>query len=221
MFADDGRATPRPALEEYLETLLTAVEDGRGSLGELAESADEARSALTGLAELSNPNQRVDPFTREFNGSWQVGAMLSWSPNDFFVADKRASRVKADRSVTESDIRLLELALAAGADPHARDSYDGTGLIRAAHRGHARVIGRLLQAGVDVDHVNRLGWTALLEAVILGDGSPRHVETVRQLLDGGADPRLADRDGVTPLVHAERSGQIAVADLLRAAEEGG
>ncbi|CPJ76762.1 Uncharacterised protein [Bordetella pertussis] len=28
----------------------------------------------------------------------------------------------------------------------------------------------LLRAGVDPDHVNRLGWTGLLEAIILGDG---------------------------------------------------
>ena len=40
VFADGGRAASRPALEEHLETLLAAVEDGRGSLGELAESAE-------------------------------------------------------------------------------------------------------------------------------------------------------------------------------------
>jgi outer membrane protein TolC len=76
---------------------------------------------LTGLAELSNPNQRVDPFTREFKPSWQVGAVLSWSPNDFFVADKRANRVAADRSVTETDIRLLELALRGEVDQAYED----------------------------------------------------------------------------------------------------
>lgn len=76
---------------------------------------------LTGLAELSNPNQRVDPFTSELNGSWQVGAVLSWSPNDFFVADKRANRVAADRAVTETDIRLLELALRGEVDQAYED----------------------------------------------------------------------------------------------------
>lgn len=76
---------------------------------------------LTGLAELSNPNQRVEPFTREFNGSWQVGAVLSWSPNDFFVADKRAERARADRAVTETDVRLLELALRGEVDQAYED----------------------------------------------------------------------------------------------------
>ncbi len=115
------------------------------------------------------------------------------------------------------DPRLLELTLAAGADVGAKDSYNGTGLIRAAERGHPRIVDRLLRAGVEVEVDNRLGWTALLEAVILGDGGPAHVETVRLLLDGGADPSLPDRDGTTPLTHAERRSQSAVVDLLRAA----
>ena len=35
---------------------------------------------------------------------------------------------------------------------------------------------------MEVDHVNRLGWTALHEAIILGDGSQRYVDTVRELV---------------------------------------
>jgi ankyrin repeat protein len=54
--------------------------------------------------------------------------------------------------------RLLELVLAGGADVRARDSYDGTGLIRAAERGHAGIV-RRLETDIDLDHVNRLGWT--------------------------------------------------------------
>ena len=68
------------------------------------------------------------------------------------------------------DPALLELTLANGADVDAKDSYNGTGLIRAAHRGYAEIVQRLIDAEIELDHVNRLGWTALLEAVILGDG---------------------------------------------------
>ena len=90
------------------------------------------------------------------------------------------------------------------ATSRANDSYNGTGLIRAADRGHAAVAGRLVQAGVAVDHVNRLGWTALHEAIILGDGSGRYVDTVRVLVAADADLRLPSRrDGVRPLAHAE------------------
>jgi len=53
--------------------------------------------------------------------------------------------------------------------------YDGTALIAAAHLGHHEVVKALVDAGAPLDHVNNLGWTALIEAVILGDGGPRHI----------------------------------------------
>lgn len=74
-----------------------------------------------------------------------------------------------------------------------------------------------MTSGIDVNHVNNLGWTCLLEIVILGDGGPRHQEVARLVLDAGANPNLADRDGVTPLQHARKRGQSAVAKLIAAA----
>jgi hypothetical protein len=35
--------------------------------------------------------------------------------------------------------------------------------------------------------VNPFGWTALLEAIILGGGGRRHSEALRLLIDGGAN----------------------------------
>jgi ankyrin repeat protein len=83
------------------------------------------------------------------------------------------------------DPRLLELTLANGADVDAKDGYIGTGLIRAADRGHVRIVERLLDTEVEIDHVNRLGWTALLEAIILGGGDRGHTEVVRLLVEAG------------------------------------
>ena len=121
-------------------------------------------------------------------------------------------------STSEGYLALLELTLAAGADVDAKDSFNGTGLIRAADRGHADIAGRLVRAGVEVDHINRLGWTALHEAIILGDGSARYVDTVRVLVAAGADLQLASRrDAVRPLQHAETRGHAEIAALLRAA----
>ena len=115
------------------------------------------------------------------------------------------------------DPRLLELTLDAGADVDAKDSYNGTGLIRAAERGHARIVRRLLTTDIDLDHVNRLGWTALLEAIILGEGGRAHTDTVRLLVDAGADVNLADRDGTTPLAHARRRDMTAIERILQRA----
>jgi uncharacterized protein len=70
------------------------------------------------------------------------------------------------------DPRLLELTLGNGARVNDKNSFNGTGLIRAAERGHPRIVRHLLRAGIDRDHVNRLGWTALHEAIVLGDARP-------------------------------------------------
>jgi len=116
------------------------------------------------------------------------------------------------------DPRLLDLTLANGANVRRLDSFNGTGLIRAAERGNVRIIRRLVRTDIPVDHVNRLGWTALHEAVILGNGGPRYVQVVRLLVDAGADVnRPSQRDGVRPLVHASDRGFDDVARVLRAA----
>lgn len=112
-------------------------------------------------------------------------------------------------------LELLQMTLAAGADVHRTDSYNGTGLIRAADRGHVEIIEELLKTDINIDHINRLGWTALLEAIILGDGGPRHTEVVRLLVDAGADVNLADGSGVTPLSHAQQRGFTAIIEILQ------
>lgn len=114
-------------------------------------------------------------------------------------------------------VELLRLTLRSGANVHSTDSYNGTGLIRAADRGHVEVIRELLKTDIKLDHVNRLGWTALLEAIILGDGGPRHTEVVRLLIEAGANINIADSGGVTPLAHAKRRGQTQIIKLLEAA----
>ena len=96
-----------------------------------------------------------------------------------------------------------------------RNRYGGIPIIPASERGHLEYV-RWVTANtpINVNHVNDLGWTALLEAVILGDGSQRYVDLVTVLLKAGANPDLADKDGVTALEHARRKGQTAVARAI-------
>ena len=116
------------------------------------------------------------------------------------------------------DPRLLDVTLAHGARVQAKDGFNGTGLIRAAERGFPTIVARLLDAGVDVDHMNELGWTALHEAVILGRGGSDHVEVVRLLVAAGADAQLPSRrDGVRPIEHAQRRGFTRIESILRKA----
>lgn len=116
-------------------------------------------------------------------------------------------------------VRMLETLLPADPDLTIRNRYGGISVIPASERGHVAYVRRVVQTGIDVNHVNDLGWTALLEAVILGDGSAPYQEIVRMLLGAGADPAIADGDGVPALEHARARGQEEVAALLAAAQE--
>ncbi|HQU68176.1 MAG TPA: ankyrin repeat domain-containing protein [Albidovulum sp.] len=113
------------------------------------------------------------------------------------------------------DADLMSLALDLGNRPDLiHTNWDGTALIAASELGHVEVVRRLVAAGSPLDHVNNLGWTALLEAVILGDGGPAHQETVRILVEGGADRTIADRDGLTPMDHAKARGFKEIMSIL-------
>ena len=118
----------------------------------------------------------------------------------------------------EGRLAVLPILVAAGADPTITNRYGGIALIPASERGHVETVRYLLtETGVAVNHVNRLGWTALLEAILLSDGGPRHQEIVGLLIEHGADVDLADGDGVRPLAHARARGQTEIAALLEAA----
>ncbi len=112
---------------------------------------------------------------------------------------------------------MLRQMLSRRPDFSVRNRFGGNALIPACERGHVETVRLLLTTGIDVDHVNNLGWTCLLEIVILGDGGPRHVEVTKLVLAAGANPNLADKDGVTSLVHAKRKGQQEIARVIAAA----
>ena len=113
------------------------------------------------------------------------------------------------------DEETLRLLLALGASAKLVTSrYDGTALIAAAHLGHDGVVLQLIQAGAPLDHVNNLHWTALIEAIVLGQGGPRHVATLQALVEAGANTQLADRDGRTPLALARSRGYVPMVAIL-------
>jgi len=116
------------------------------------------------------------------------------------------------------DVATLSLLLSLGAKAGQTTSrYDGTALIAAAHLGHDEVVRRLIAAGAPLDHVNNLHWTATIESIVLGDGGPRHQRTLAALIDAGANLKLADRQGNTPLQLARARGYTAMVRQLEAA----
>jgi len=117
-----------------------------------------------------------------------------------------------------NDLPTLKTALELGCSARNITSrYDGTALIAAAHLGHVEVVRELIRAGAPLDHVNNLGWTALIESIVLGDGGPRHTATLEALVAAGANVNIADRDGTTPLRLATGRGYRAMIGLLEQA----
>jgi ankyrin repeat protein len=116
------------------------------------------------------------------------------------------------------DVPTLKVALALGCSAkNVTSRYDGTALIAAAHLGRAEVVRTLIAAGAPLDHVNNLGWTALIESIVLGDGGARHTTTLKALVDAGASVKLADRQGRTPLDLARGRGYKEMIALLEKA----
>ncbi|HVF65878.1 MAG TPA: ankyrin repeat domain-containing protein [Casimicrobiaceae bacterium] len=135
-----------------------------------------------------------------------------------------ANAVEDDRydivtiAAVANDLPTLKLALALGASArNVTSRYDGTALIAAAHLGHADIVRELIRANAPLDHVNNLGWTALIESIVLGDGGPRHVDTLRALVDAGANVNLPDRANVMPITLARDRGFTSMVTILERA----
>lgn len=115
------------------------------------------------------------------------------------------------------DPQTLKVLLDNGASAKLITSiYDGTALIAAAHLGHEEVVRLLIRAGAPLDHVNNIGWTALMESIVLGNGGKRHQQTLKYLLEAGANPNIADKQGVSPIAHARARRYEAMAQMLAA-----
>jgi ankyrin repeat protein len=116
------------------------------------------------------------------------------------------------------DPQTLKVLLDNGASAKLITSiYDGTALIAAAHLGHETSVALLIRAGAPFDHVNNIGWTALMESIVLGNGGKRHQATLKLLLDAKANPNIPDRQGITPLTQARNRGYAEMVKMLEAA----
>lgn len=186
-----------------------------------AQDGDEAaigRLAAAGAdLEARNGNGRTAVHVAAFASREDALEALAQAGADMNALDADLYDAVTIAAVAD-DPELMSAALALGNRSDLVTSrWQGTALIAAAHLGHGEVVRRLIAAGAPLDHVNNLGWTALIEAVVLGDGGPAHREVVRALVEAGADTGIADRGGATPLELAEARGYGEMAAIIRGA----
>ena len=118
----------------------------------------------------------------------------------------------------EGNLEIVKIALKHGANFKIYNRYGGTALIPAAEKGHLEVVKLLVNTpNFPKDHINNLGWTALLEAVLLSDGGKLHVNIVAALITGGCDVNIADKNGITSLMHAKKQDYAELVKLLEKA----
>ena len=207
-FGAQAQQTPTPAeLNQYRGLLAAAHQGDLARIASAPLAAHQVRDALgrTPLHVATHARQHA-----AIRALAQAGADLNALESDRYDAVTIAA-VADD----EDTLRLL-LSLGASAR-QVTSRYDGTALIAAAHLGHAGVVRQLIAAGAPLDHVNNLHWTAVIEAIVLGDGGPRHQATLQALLDAGADLTLTDRQGRTPLALARARGYQAMVQQLEQA----
>jgi ankyrin repeat protein len=110
---------------------------------------------------------------------------------------------------------LVKLYLENNARFDLFNRYGGTALIPACERGHIETVKVLVKAkDFPINHVNKLGWTALMEAIILGDGGQKYQKIIQILKDNGANLSIPDHDGITPLQHAKSRGFKEIVKIL-------
>ena len=206
--AAPAQTPPSQAEIAAYEGLFKAAHDG---------DVAEVQALVSSGADLNarDPKGRAPVHIAAFASNDDALRALAVAGADMNALDGQAYDVVTIAAVAD-DPALMSLAIELGNDPGLMTSpYDGTALIAAAHLGHVKVVQRLIDAGAPLDHVNNLHWTAVIEAVVLGDGGENHQAVLDALLSGGADRTLADRNGITPLQHAERRGFAEMAARLR------
>ena len=93
--------------------------------------------------------------------------------------------------------------------------YGGNALIPACEKGHLDTVIFLLEnTDINVNHINKLSWTALLEVTVLGNDNKNYQEIVKVLLKHGADKNIKDNSGKTALDYAKERNLKNIERLL-------
>jgi uncharacterized protein len=188
--------------------------------------ADAAKGEVVGIAlalatgtnpDIRDEDGRTPLIVAAYRKQYSAALALFGGKADPNAMERQRYDIVTIAAVQDDPI-MLKIALEHGASAkNITSPYRGTALIAAAHLGHVDIVRALIAAGAPLDHINDLGWTALSEAILLGDGGKNHQETVRALVEAGAKLDIADKTGATPLMLAKKRKFKEIAAILESA----
>ncbi|MEO0322344.1 MAG: efflux RND transporter permease subunit [Myxococcota bacterium] len=118
---------PLPVLVERARAARPEVLALRAAVAANAGQADAARGSrypslvLAAGVDYANPNTLYVPQRERFDASWDVSAILRWSPNDLATGGARLAGAEARLATAEADLRALDQAIRVEvADAYAR-----------------------------------------------------------------------------------------------------
>lgn len=156
-----------------------------------AEGSRYPQLIVQGNLDVQNPNQRIFPQTEEFRESWDVSAIVTWSPHDLLNGEAQAREARARRDQIEADLALLEDGIRVQVI-EAATAYDAARqALEAAH------------VGVEAAEENYRVQTERYRA---------GASTINDLVDANAEQVRAQLD----LVNAAIDARLALARLARA-----
>ncbi|KAA8902305.1 hypothetical protein TRICI_005907 [Trichomonascus ciferrii] len=154
--------------------------------GTFPPEAERAKSKGYDRSEDGTSNGKDQTQSYSGGSSRRRGARSQSIRNDLLWMDltTRAGREQVYRKAADGDIQFVGRSLEEGWQP------DGESMVLAAKHGHTDLVGLLLAFGAESDAPNEDGETALEQTIGRG-----HLDTVKLLLDSGANPLRRDKHG--------------------------
>lgn len=207
----NGNSKTKNSPNDSTSTLLKAVSEGDAKLVTKILSTEPD-------LEIKDRKGRTPLMIATYNEDNEIAEMLISAGSNVNAQDNKLNSPFLYAGAS-GNLPILKMSLANGADFDLYNRYGGTALIPAAEKGHLEAVKILTEIpGYPIDHINNLGWTALLEAIILSEKGETQIAIIKTLVEAGSNVNIADKDGVTPLQHAKNRSMDKIVKILSKAD---